>query len=184
MKTHENTTNGSAEWVPVELFSSIFTDPNKFIAGGRTYRLCIPPRRILNVFPAPGIGGRSTNWDEELHCQRSDPRVHWCPISHTLITEGGGWDTSKALVRRTLEECIRRGRAQRANGQKADEYEAYRLLGQAVSIQRYLSLARLVIFSSSRSYTPSKISPLTQISVNLLSGRWVIPRSSCTSEIR
>ena len=52
--------------------------------------------------------------------------------SHDIPVEDGGWDTSKALVRKTLEECIRRGRAQRANGQKADEYEAYRLLGQAV----------------------------------------------------
>lgn len=60
-------------------------------------------------------------------------------IPHKSIAEDGGWDTSKALVRKTLVECIRRGRAQRANGQKADEYEAYRLLGQAVSIQQRVS---------------------------------------------
>ena len=71
-----------------------------------------------------------------------------CSVSHGLIAEDGGWDTSKALVRRTLEECIRRGRAQRANGQKADEYEAYRLLGQAVVIEWHLSFACLVTLVS------------------------------------
>jgi len=48
------------------------------------------------------------------------------------ITEHGPWDTSKALVRRTLHKCIQLGREDRAHGSKADEYEAYRLLGQAV----------------------------------------------------
>ena len=46
--------------------------------------------------------------------------------------ENGSWDTSKALVRRTLERCIHLGRQHRAQGRKEDEYEAYRLLGQAV----------------------------------------------------
>ena len=49
------------------------------------------------------------------------------------MAENGHWDTSKALVRRTLEQCIHLGRQHRAQGQKQDEYEAYRLLGQAVS---------------------------------------------------
>jgi hypothetical protein len=48
--------------------------------------------------------------------------------------ENGSWDTSKALVRRTLEQCIHHGRKHRAQGQKQDEYEAYRLLGQAVRL--------------------------------------------------
>ena len=47
-------------------------------------------------------------------------------------SEVGPWDTSKALVRRTLERCIHIGRLHRAQGRKEDEYEAYRLLGQAV----------------------------------------------------
>jgi hypothetical protein len=47
--------------------------------------------------------------------------------------ETGSWDTSKALIRRTLERCIHIGRQHRAQGRKQDEYEAYRLLGQAVS---------------------------------------------------
>jgi Heterokaryon incompatibility protein Het-C len=48
-------------------------------------------------------------------------------------SENGPWDTSKALVHRTLERCIHIGRQYRAQGRKQDEYEAYRLLGQAVS---------------------------------------------------
>lgn len=35
-------------------------------------------------------------------------------------------------MRRTLERCIHLGRQHRAQGRKEDEYEAYRLLGQAV----------------------------------------------------
>jgi Heterokaryon incompatibility protein Het-C len=49
-----------------------------------------------------------------------------------LCTEQGHWDTSKALVRRTLERCIQIGRRNRVSGDKHDEYEAFRLLGQAV----------------------------------------------------
>ncbi len=58
------------------------------------------------------------------------------PQLHSAMTcsyaEIGPWDTSKALVRRTLERCIHIGRQHRAEGRKQDEYEAYRLLGQAV----------------------------------------------------
>ena len=50
----------------------------------------------------------------------------------SLFTEQGHWDTSKALVRRTLERCIHIGRRNRVSGDKHDEYEAFRLLGQAV----------------------------------------------------
>ena len=49
-----------------------------------------------------------------------------------LATENGTWDTSKALVRRTIERCVHHGRLHRAQGHKEDEYEAYRLLGQLV----------------------------------------------------
>ena len=49
-----------------------------------------------------------------------------------MCTEQGHWDTSKALVRRTLESCIHIGRRNRASCDKHDEYEAFRLLGQAV----------------------------------------------------
>ena len=51
----------------------------------------------------------------------------------TSRSENGSWDTSKALVRRTLERCIQIGRQGRATNNKLDVYESYRLLGQAVS---------------------------------------------------
>ncbi|EDR07977.1 uncharacterized protein LACBIDRAFT_297529 [Laccaria bicolor S238N-H82] len=56
-----------------------------------------------------------------------DPRTG---MKNYIANEQGHWDTSKALVRRTLERCIHHGRQHRANGDKKDEYEAYRLLGQ------------------------------------------------------
>ena len=56
------------------------------------------------------------------------------PVTWLNYTENGDWDTSKALVRRTLERCIQVGRQARAGGNKVDTYESYRLLGQAVGI--------------------------------------------------
>jgi hypothetical protein len=55
-----------------------------------------------------------------------DPRTG---MKNYIANEDGQWDTSKALVRRTLEQCIVYGRRYRANGNKHDHYEAYRLLG-------------------------------------------------------
>ena len=54
--------------------------------------------------------------------------------SYRICIENGSWDTSKALVRRTLERCIQLGRQARSSNNKADTYEAYRLLGQAVCV--------------------------------------------------
>lgn len=51
-------------------------------------------------------------------------------MKNYIANEQGHWDTSKALVRRTLEKCIHFGRQHRAKGDTKDEYEAYRLLGQ------------------------------------------------------
>ncbi|KDQ58757.1 hypothetical protein JAAARDRAFT_128374 [Jaapia argillacea MUCL 33604] len=51
-------------------------------------------------------------------------------MKNYIANENGHWDTSKALVRRTLEHCIHLGRTNRAQGRKQDEYEAFRLLGQ------------------------------------------------------
>ena len=51
----------------------------------------------------------------------------------TDVIENGHWDTSKSLVRRVLQECISLGRKYKKSGDKADQYEAFRLLGQAVS---------------------------------------------------
>ncbi|EJC98232.1 Het-C-domain-containing protein [Fomitiporia mediterranea MF3/22] len=53
-------------------------------------------------------------------------------MKNYIANENGSWDTSKALVRRTLERCIHLGRQYRSSSQKADLYESYRLLGQAM----------------------------------------------------
>ncbi|CDZ97898.1 Heterokaryon incompatibility Het-C [Phaffia rhodozyma] len=58
-----------------------------------------------------------------------DPRTG---MKNYIANENGNWDTSKALVRRTIEQCIHHGRMSRARGNDDDEYEAYRLLGQAM----------------------------------------------------
>ncbi|KAJ7033651.1 heterokaryon incompatibility protein Het-C-domain-containing protein [Mycena alexandri] len=58
-----------------------------------------------------------------------DPRSG---MKNYIANDTGHWDTSRALVRRTLEQCIHLGRQQRAQGRKEDEYEAYRLLGQSL----------------------------------------------------
>ncbi|KAG6843354.1 hypothetical protein H0H87_005519 [Tephrocybe sp. NHM501043] len=55
-----------------------------------------------------------------------DPRTG---MKNYIANEQGPWDTSKGLVRRLLERCIHLGRQHRSQGQKQDEYEAYRLLG-------------------------------------------------------
>jgi hypothetical protein len=50
-------------------------------------------------------------------------------MKNYIASDGQGWDTSGALVRRLLQQCVAAGRAHRASGRKEDEYEAYRLLG-------------------------------------------------------
>ncbi|EAU89396.1 heterokaryon incompatibility protein HET-C [Coprinopsis cinerea okayama7 len=58
-----------------------------------------------------------------------DPRTG---MKNYIANEDGHWDTSKAYVRRILENCIHHGRLHRSRGQKQDEYEAFRLLGTAL----------------------------------------------------
>ena len=50
--------------------------------------------------------------------------------------ENGTWDTSKSLVRRVLTACIQTGRQARSSGNTDALYEAYRLMGSAVSLER------------------------------------------------
>ncbi|TBU22062.1 heterokaryon incompatibility protein HET-C [Dichomitus squalens] len=58
-----------------------------------------------------------------------DPRTG---MKNYIANENGSWDTSKGLVRRTLERCIQIGRQGRTTNNKIDVYESYRLLGQAL----------------------------------------------------
>ncbi|KAF9225961.1 Het-C-domain-containing protein [Gyrodon lividus] len=72
----------------------------------------------------PGLRGPVDPRELEI-----DPRTG---MKNYIANENGSWDTSKALVRRTLERCIHLGRQYRATNNKADQYEAFRLLGQAL----------------------------------------------------
>ncbi|ETW86830.1 hypothetical protein HETIRDRAFT_121390 [Heterobasidion irregulare TC 32-1] len=54
-----------------------------------------------------------------------DPRTG---MKKYMATEGHGWDTSTAHIRRTLRACIEHGRRSRGR-EGADLFEAYRLLG-------------------------------------------------------
>ncbi|EIW78541.1 Het-C-domain-containing protein [Coniophora puteana RWD-64-598 SS2] len=72
----------------------------------------------------PGLRGPVDPRELEI-----DPRSG---MKNYIANENGHWDTSKALVRRTLERCIHLGRQHRATNQKQDLYEAYRLLGQSL----------------------------------------------------
>ncbi|RSH77731.1 uncharacterized protein EHS24_002789 [Apiotrichum porosum] len=53
-------------------------------------------------------------------------------MKNYIANEGGNWDTSKALVRRTLLGCIDMGRRYASSHRTEDQYEAMRLLGQAL----------------------------------------------------
>lgn len=53
-------------------------------------------------------------------------------MKNYIANEDGTWDTSKALIRHRLLECIEMGRKYRTTGHKADQYEAFRLLGTAM----------------------------------------------------
>ena len=74
-----------------------------------------------------------------------------------IYTENGHWDTSRALVRRTLEQCIHLGRQHRARNQKQDLYEAYRLLGQAVRPPLHFRLSYLIPLLTQRNFLPAVI---------------------------
>ena len=53
-------------------------------------------------------------------------------MKNYIANENGHWDTSRALVRRTLERCIHMGRQYKSTNRKEDQFEAFRLLGQAL----------------------------------------------------
>ena len=49
-----------------------------------------------------------------------------------IASEGRGFDTSTACIRKNLTACIAAGRRANNGGSNADRYEAYRLLGTAL----------------------------------------------------
>lgn len=54
-------------------------------------------------------------------------------MKNYICNEMGGWPTSSEYVRKSLEKCIQLGRFARSDGgSEVDQYEAFRLLGQAL----------------------------------------------------
>ncbi|KAF5094559.1 hypothetical protein D0Z00_003500 [Geotrichum galactomycetum] len=53
-------------------------------------------------------------------------------MKNYIANENGNWPTSTEYVRKSLQKCIEKGRSSRSNNNDADQYEALRLLGQAL----------------------------------------------------
>ncbi|SJK98858.1 uncharacterized protein ARMOST_02130 [Armillaria ostoyae] len=110
-----------------------------------------------------------------------DPREieidHQTGMKNYIANESGGWDTSKALVRRTLEKCIHLGRQQRSQGRKQDEYEAYRLLGQALhtleDFSAHSNFCEIALVSMG--YKDVFLQVGDQVRIQAPNGQWVAP---------
>ncbi|KAE9406188.1 Het-C-domain-containing protein [Gymnopus androsaceus JB14] len=98
-------------------------------------------------------------------------------MKNYIANESGGWDTSKALVRRTLERCIQLGRQHRAQDRKEDLYEAYRLLGQAMhtleDFPAHSNFCELALVSMGHSDVFTHVGD--QVRVHAPGGRMVAP---------
>ncbi|KAI0082745.1 Het-C-domain-containing protein [Panus rudis PR-1116 ss-1] len=98
-------------------------------------------------------------------------------MKNYIANENGPWDTSKALVRRTLEQCIHLGRQNRANGRKEDLYEAYRLLGQAMhtleDFPAHSNFCELALVSLG--YKNVFVHVGDQVRIQARNGQWVAP---------
>jgi hypothetical protein len=51
-------------------------------------------------------------------------------MKNYIANEQGHWDTSSALVRRVLNQCIEAGRRYRQTRDENDSYVAFQLLGR------------------------------------------------------
>ncbi|KAJ7269830.1 heterokaryon incompatibility protein HET-C [Mycena rebaudengoi] len=103
-----------------------------------------------------------------------DPRSG---MKNYIANDTGNWDTSKALVRRTLEQCVHLGRQQRSTGRKEDEYEAYRLLGQALhtleDFSAHSNFCELSLVSMGNSEVFVHVGD--QVRIQAPNGKWVAP---------
>ncbi|KAF9485078.1 Het-C-domain-containing protein [Pholiota conissans] len=103
-----------------------------------------------------------------------DPRTG---MKNYIANEQGHWDTSKALVRRTLERCIHIGRQNRSTGQKQDEYEAFRLLGQSLhtleDFSAHSNFCELALVSLGHNQVFMHVGD--QVRVQAPNGKWVAP---------
>ncbi|EMD35500.1 hypothetical protein CERSUDRAFT_116237 [Gelatoporia subvermispora B] len=127
-----------------------------------------------------GYPDNARQYDERLRGPVNPQELEIDPRSgmkNYIANENGPWDTSKALVRRTLERCIHLGRMHRANGRKEDEYEAYRLLGQALhtleDFAAHSNFCELALVSLG--YQDVFVHVGDQVRIQAPNGRWVAP---------
>ncbi|KAJ7439335.1 heterokaryon incompatibility protein HET-C [Mycena latifolia] len=103
-----------------------------------------------------------------------DPRSG---MKNYIANDAGHWDTSRALVRRTLEHCIHLGRQHRSQGRKEDEYEAYRLLGQSLhtleDFSAHSNFCELALVSMG--HTEVFVHVGDQVRIQAPNGKWVAP---------
>lgn len=115
-----------------------------FMANGyATGEFEVTPERLGAYLPTEHIDNPK-GYGEGEDARQYDPRLRGpvhpdelaidpqTGMKNYIANENGHWDTSKALVRRTLQQCIFLGRKYKSSGNNADQYEAFRLLGQAL----------------------------------------------------
>lgn len=93
--------------------------PTEHIDNPKGYGAGKDPRQI-----DPRLRGPVRDVEMEI-----DPRSG---MKNYIANESGDWDTSSALVRNRLIECIENGRRARASGDEAMLFEAYRQLGRCL----------------------------------------------------
>ncbi|KAI0281811.1 heterokaryon incompatibility protein HET-C [Russula aff. rugulosa BPL654] len=127
-----------------------------------------------------GNGEDARNYDRRLRGP-VDPRelevdLH-TGMKNYIANEYGPWDTSKALVRRTVERCIQIGRQFRSQGRKQDQYEAFRLLGQALhtleDFTAHSNFCELALVSMGHSNVFVHVGD--NVRIQAPNGRWVAP---------
>ncbi|KAG2041178.1 Het-C-domain-containing protein [Suillus americanus] len=115
-----------------------------FMANGyATGEFEVTPERLGTYLPTEHIDNPK-GYGEGEDPRQYDPRLRGpvhpdelaidpqTGMKNYIANENGRWDTSKALVRRVLQQCIYLGRKYKSSGDNADQYEAFRLLGQAL----------------------------------------------------
>ncbi|XP_006463378.1 hypothetical protein AGABI2DRAFT_225120 [Agaricus bisporus var. bisporus H97] len=117
----------------------------------------------------PGLRGPVDPRELEI-----DPRTG---MKNYIANENGSWDTSKALVRRTLERCIHLGRLHRSQSRKQDEYEAYRLLGQLMhtleDFPAHSNFCELALVSMGHQHVFVHVGD--NVRIQAPNGKWVAP---------
>lgn len=80
-------------------------------------------------------------------------------MKNYIANEAGTWDTTTKYIRRTLVECVQKGREAYTSKNQDTKNDAYRLLGAAVRSCTFhiLDEAQLISQSICLSYTPWKV---------------------------